>query len=175
MRRCQIFSHDSPENADIQKLIVKIAVLFGKSPAKIIKSGSCGKYVVYSLNENGVLTISGNGDMDSYHRKRTPWANEHEMISIVRIQKGVTSVGNLAFNFCHGLNSVTISNDVTSIGYDAFYECTNLTSIIIPDSVTYIGRGAFFNCPLLTSVSVPANAYIADDAFPKTTTVIRRE
>ena len=180
MRRCQIFSHDSPENADIQKLIVKIAALFGKKTAKtekvsqkipqsstasenqsvkIIQSGFCGKYgnnLTYTLDENGILTISGNGDMDNYGHApagSSHWGGKDLMISTVLIQKGVTSIGSCSFgaadslysSCCKSLVSVKIPNSVTFIGNYAFGGCDSLANVEIPDSVTNIGYGAFPN------------------------------
>ena len=108
------------------------------------------------------------------------WGGKDGMIFDVRIQKGVTSIGDCAFgayhiHHCNNLKNVTISDSVASIGEYAFGCCDNLTSVMIPDSVTKIENGAFKECPCLKSVSVPANAYIAANAFPETTEVIRRK
>ena len=67
----------------------------------------------------------------------------------------VTGIGELAFEGCSSLTSVTISKGVTSIGVDAFYNCGNLTSLMIPNSVTSIGGEVFDNCTSLTSVTIP--------------------
>ena len=69
----------------------------------------------------------------------------------------VTSIGNLAFDYCSGLTSVTIPNSVTSIGTGAFGNCSGLTSVTIPNSVTSIGMFAFNGCTGLTSVTIPSN------------------
>ena len=58
----------------------------------------------------------------------------------------VSSIGNMAFQGCSGLKSITIPNSVTRIGYRAFYECRGLTSVTIPNSVTSIDMGAFSYC-----------------------------
>jgi BspA type Leucine rich repeat region (6 copies) len=47
--------------------------------------------------------------------------------------KPVTTIGQLAFNYC-SLTSVSIPNSVTSIGYGAFNGC-QFTGITIPNSV----------------------------------------
>ena len=66
----------------------------------------------------------------------------------------VTSIGNLAFEDCSGLTSITIPNSVTSIGSSAFYGCSVLTSITIPNSVTNIGLEAFYGCKDLKTVLI---------------------
>ena len=82
------------------------------------------------------------------------------------IPKGVTSIGDNAFEYCKGLTSVTIPNSVTSIGEGAFYECSGLTSVTIPESVTSIGEDAFGSCSKLTSVTIPNSVTsIGEGAF----------
>ena len=181
-----------PDEQRIQRLVKRIAKNLNPSaqpqpitpaitsqpttPAKIIKSGKCAYKVTYTLNENGVLTIAGNGPMwDFTLTGSTPWGEESEKILSVKIQNGITKIGICAFYSCTKLTSVSISNSVTSIGWNAFVGCKNLTSINIPDSVAFIGTLAFYGCEKLTSVSVPAKAKIEDDAFPDTVRVTRRE
>lgn len=70
------------------------------------------------------------------------------------------------------LESVTISKGVTSIGEYAFQD-NKLVGVSIPDSVTWIGHGAFYHNPPLTSVIVEGDAStIADDAFESLITMI---
>ncbi len=73
------------------------------------------------------------------------------------IPNSVTSIGDCAFYFCHGLMSVTIPSSVTSIGNYTFYNCDGLTNITIPNSVTSIGNEAFNYCNGLTSITIPSS------------------
>ena len=128
----------------------------------IIASGNCGKAgsnVTWTLDSTGLLTISGEGEMESYSSVNkngwittAPWQNR---ASTLIIQEGVTSIGGCAFFYCTGLTSVTIPDSVTSIGEDAFYHCTGLTSMTIGSGVTSIGSFAFRGCTGLTSVTIP--------------------
>ena len=89
-----------------------------------------------------------------------------ETLKEVVISKGVTCIGENAFENCTALTSVTIPDSVTSIGYEAFRNCTALTSVTIPDSVTSIGDSAFYYCFALTSVTIPDSVTsIGDSAF----------
>ena len=72
----------------------------------------------------------------------------------VVIPDGVKSIGELAFQYCTSLTSITIPDSVTSIGDGAFHYCTSLTSITIPDRVTSIGASAFYRCKSLASITV---------------------
>ena len=71
------------------------------------------------------------------------------------IPDSATSIGDVAFNGCLNLRSVTIGKNVTSIGKFAFQDCSSLTSIKIPDSVTTIGKNVFSECTGLTSIELP--------------------
>jgi hypothetical protein len=77
-------------------------------------------------------------------------------VTSVTIPNSVTSIGDSAFEGCTNVTSVTIPNSVTSIGGEAFEGCTSLTSVTIPNSVTSIGDGTFSSCSSLTSITVSA-------------------
>ena len=123
--------------------------------ADIVDSGTCGakgSNLTWTLDSEGVLTISGSGDMHGYGPSDAPW---HGRVKSAVIAEGVTSISWYAFYNCRSLTSVTIPNSVTSIGEYAFYDCTSLTSVTIPDSVTSICEYAFQGCTSLTSVTIP--------------------
>ena len=130
--------------------------------ADVVASGTCGaegngSNLTWTLDSEGVLTISGSGDMYNYGSSdfSAPLDGSRSRVKSVVIADGVTSIGEYAFFYCESLTSVTIPDSVTSIGKYAFFCCTSLTSVTIPDSVTSIGRFAFSNCTSLTSVTIP--------------------
>ena len=120
-------------------------------------SGTCGDNVTWTLAD-GVLTISGTGEMTDYDNVSNlpPWEDHKTDIVSVVIEDGVTSIGTCAFQTCSALTSVTIRDGVTSIGGNAFENCSALTSVTIPESVTEIGDQAFCNCSELATVMVLA-------------------
>lgn len=149
-------------------LVLALAVGGGSVSAEeptIIASGDCGKdgsNVTWALDSTGLLTISGEGEMESYSSVNkngwittAPWRNR---ASTLIIQEGVTSIGNDAFSGCTGLTSVTIPDSVTSIGNYAFWNCTGLTSVTIGNSVTSIGGSAFSGCTGLIEIKYNAKA-----------------
>ena len=104
-------------------------------------SGTTGD-CTWSLDDDGVLTISGNGAMGDYAPTfPAPWYNLS--IKKVIIEDGVTNVGLCAFLGISSIESVSISDSVTEIRNSAFAGCSNLGTIIIPDSVISIEEGAF--------------------------------
>ncbi len=137
-------------------------------------SGTTGD-CMWTLDDNGVLTISGNGQMGNYDFDSLPWGKHIKSVVIesnvtsignyafsncndltnITIPDSVTVFGNNAFEYCTNLKNVTIGNSMTSIGFMAFTFCTGLTNITIPNSVTSIGDGAFHGCTGLTSIIIP--------------------
>ena len=136
----------------ILMIITSVPLMAVESFAAVpVKSGTTGE-CTWTLDSDGVLTISGNGKMKDYSfNERKPWETS---ITKVVIENGVTSIGNWAFENCFSLTSITILDGVRYIGNCAFLCCTSLTSITIPDSVTSIGDEAFEGCTSLTSVTI---------------------
>ena len=135
--------------------------------ADIVASGTCGANLIWTLDSEGTLTISGTGAMTDYSNgSSVPWYSSRSSIKSVTIPDSVTSIGNYAFNNCSSLASVTIPDGVTSIGDHAFEGCSSLASVTIPDSVTSIGGSVFYGCSSLASVTIPNSVTsIGDYAF----------
>ena len=117
--------------------------------------GSCGSNVNWTLAD-GVLTITGSGEMDDYTWESTaPWSVYVNLIESVVIEDGVTTIGEYAFKGYSGLKSIEIPNSVTRIGLWAFYNCDNLTEVEIPNSVKILESGVFAYCDNLANVIIP--------------------
>lgn len=127
--------------------------------ATVVDSGYCGgegdgKNLTWTLDSDGVLTISGEGKMGRWiDLSSVPWYTNRSKIKRVVVGSGVTSIGDSAFA-CSSLTSVSIGDSVTSIGEKAFSVCNRLTSVTIPDSVTSIDQLAFYGCSNLTGFQV---------------------
>ena len=121
--------------------------------AKAESSGTCGANLKWHLTNDGVLTITGKGEMYDYSfNYSTPW--RYSVVKRIIIGDSVTTIGNSAFRDCRTLTSVTIPNSIKTIGDEAFLDCSSLTSVTIPNSVTTIGDEAFRDCSSLTSVTI---------------------
>lgn len=132
--------------SDFQERSVKIQVNTNSIAIKDEDyEGNCGPNATYSFHD-GVLTISGSGDMDNYTNGTQPW-QEHQFASLINkviIKEGITSVGRYVFYNCTNLVSVTIPNTISIINEYSFYNCINITSITIPDGVLSIGNYCFY-------------------------------
>ena len=134
--------------------------------AEIIASGTCGANggsLRWTLDSEGTLTISGEGEMADYG-DNAPWRKYYKQVIAVILENGVTSIGRNAFFWCDNLSSVTIPDSVTTIGDRAFEVCSSLASITIPDSVTSIGTNAFNSCRSLTNVTIPDGVTSINDS-----------
>ncbi|MBQ7567126.1 MAG: leucine-rich repeat domain-containing protein [Oscillospiraceae bacterium] len=167
LSRAQIHC-SAPESPDSASASAgQSSLLDNLNPAKIIDSGACGDNLTWTLDNAGVLTISGTGEMTNWTSlDDVPWHDNSDSINTVVINSGVTSIGDYAFAYCSSLTSVTIPRSVTSIGEGAFGLCSSLTSVTIPDGVTSIGNYAFYSCINLMSATIPDSvASIGDGVF----------
>ena len=129
----------------------------GIAMAETVASGTLETGLSWTLDDEGTLTITGEGAMTQWGAFTSSGSNLAYTSSIknVVIGAGVTSIGEYAFAFCTNLESVTFEEDcvVTTISQYAFYGCTALKSITIPASVTTIGASAFYQCYALATVT----------------------
>ena len=137
------------------------------SAASAASSGTWGD-LSWELGDDGMLTISGSGDMNSFidsYWSNPEWLSSKDNILSVTITAGVTSIGDNAFYECGNLKSIHISDKVTSIGMEAFRDCSSLTSIDLPNSIKDIGGSAFSGCSSLTSIEFPESMKSIGDDF----------
>ena len=119
-----------------------------------VDSGQCGENLTWTLDKEGLLIISGTGEMEDSDYFRGTF-NRNPQIKKVILEEGVTSIGESAFYDCENLQEVIISDGVVTIGAEAFSECLSLQDVNIPNSVTSIGQLAFKRCTGLKSVVIP--------------------
>ena len=115
-------------------------------------SGKCGDNVYWTLS-NGVLNITGTGDMYNWTYSTHLWDYLTEIRSVV-IADGVTSIGDYAFFSSWHLTDITMPDSITRIGQNAFSQCMSLKNIRMSKNITSIGFGAFLRCGI-TSIELP--------------------
>ncbi|WP_440179893.1 leucine-rich repeat domain-containing protein [Alistipes putredinis] len=141
----------------------------GSDSAAVIFGGTTGK-LTWTLTEDGVLTITGEGPMPDYRDGGTsetpPWYPHVNRISSLTIGEGVTRIGDYAFMLCSFVTKVVIPESVTSMGDWAFLFCTGLQEAYIGDGVTEIAAKAFAECTALKTVVIGKSIQrIGDQAF----------
>ena len=97
--------------------------------AETVSSGKCGDNLTYTLDSDGVLTISGTGAMYDYP-----------------VREALDGFINDAPWFTKEYSSVVLEEGVTSVGEGAFYPSyyVNLTHISLPSTLEKIGANAFY-------------------------------
>ena len=154
--------------------------VFAASVVASGKFGASGSNLTWSLDSDGVLTISGSGAMEDFANvSKVPWYSKRTNVKTVVIESGVTNIGKDAFYGISSLVNATISDTVTSIGNRAFsgsgltnfefsdagnlktignsaFNSTQIKNMVIPDGVTTLGSYVFGYGPI-KSVTIPAS------------------
>lgn len=123
----------------------------------ILAFGKCGKEAYWTLSQDGVLEIFGEGTIYDYSNNTTaPWHKRRDDIESVIIGRGITCIGTFAFFECYAVKRISISNTVMSINSAAFVGCDGIENVEIPDSVVNIGGYAFGGCDDLKKITIPS-------------------
>lgn len=132
-----------------------------------VYTGTCGEGAKYTLDENGTLTITGNGSIDFGAFRGFGKEDDKRVIKKVVISSGMIGIGNFAFENCSDLKSVEIPASVTSIGSAAFKDCSGLESMNIDEANTTYenpeGSNAIVEKSSKTLVAGCKNTKIPDD------------
>ena len=166
-------------------LLLCLVLFAGLLPAGVLAAGTetasgvCGENLTWTLDENGVLTVAGTGEMTDYSPEGDSFSYPYrQSITAVVLGAGITHIGSCAFSGCTGITAVTIPDGVESLGDFAFEGCDSLTAVTIPDSVAVVGEGVFRSCAGLSTAGpvgsgcdisfgwtegIPTNAFWGDE------------
>ena len=64
-------------------LLLCAAFLPIRAEAAVVTSGTCGDNLIWVLEDNGTLTISGSGDMYDYGNRTAPWYSRATSIATI--------------------------------------------------------------------------------------------
>ena len=136
-----------------------VAPLKGKKPVLIRYTippitGQCGDDVYWSLKD-GLLTISGSGDMWGWSNTTYPSFYKYNVsIRKVVIEEGITNIGAYAFRGLSRVTQVELPDGMTEIGSHAFFGVTSLNTINIPSSVRTMNNYSFYGCTNVSTVNI---------------------
>lgn len=82
-------------------------------------SGECGVNAKWTF-DNGVLTISGSGDMYDYSDGRTPFTVYNGQVKKIVIEDGITKIGDNALFYLGNVDEIIIPKSVRELGLTAF-------------------------------------------------------
>ncbi len=132
-----------------------------------------GKNLIWSLSDDGALTITGTGAMADYGWGEAPWlrgTGDEESIwmhhygfdtdlqlytAILNGEIDLEELFAVLTENDHPLRSVQIGEGVTTVGSYAFYSCLQLTEVSLPSTLKRIETEAFDSCESLTELDLP--------------------
>ena len=108
---------------------------------EMIASGTCGDNLIWEIDNNGVLTISGSGELYDYKRTAdVPWRKYYDEVLSVKLDIETSSLcaseGNCAFGMLRYIRELTIPEGVVSIPESESLFPSNLKKLILPSTYT---------------------------------------
>lgn len=86
-----------------------------------LPGGTCDDGLTWTY-KNGILTISGTGDMTKYDQFQYPWSGYASNVTDIIVEDGVTSIRDYAFcSFSH-LKRITLGMGISYVGSYAFQD-----------------------------------------------------
>ena len=141
--------------------------------ATTIAEGTAGESVTWVLTDDGVLTISGTGEMNTEWYS-PPWEEYSESITEVVVEEGITKISDSAFCYAENLVTVSISSTVTYVTGYTFDSCDMLEEINVAEENTAYKSvdGILFTEDEKTLVMYPANKNCDKYTIPSSVTTI---
>lgn len=136
------------KKAERWKEFVKILPLKEKPGTRIVASGLFKNGVGWELDSNGILSITGKGDIPGTGKpspasagKRNaqdddsaPWADHLEDIWYIELDAGITSIGDYAFYGCTNVQSITCyAATPPTCGAEVFGEVDKSIPLYVPE------------------------------------------
>ncbi len=145
----------------ITALFLAVLLFAGNTPVQaettetvettIVKQGTCGSNLTWTLDSDGLLSISGTGAMNNYYATQqsntSPWGSYNTEIKSIKFEEKITHIGNCAFALCmYTTGELKLPESLESIGESAFYQCYKMTGEMnIPEKVSYLGTEHFMD------------------------------
>ena len=131
----------------ILPLFVLTAAMLLITTALAAEEGTWGQ-LSWTLDDEGLLTVSGEGPMDDFESNYSyeAWQNYYYSISALRIEEGVTSVGKYAFEVFN-LRRIELPASLTEMDENPFRYSSSLEEIVVAEenpSYMVVG-GVLFN------------------------------
>lgn len=99
----------------------------------------CGENCTATLDESGVLRVSGTGMMDNYtvgNRADGPFYKNMNIKTVI-IEEGITHVGSNIFSTCSNLEKIELADSVQVVSIYAFDNIFHLQSVTMSDNTVW--------------------------------------
>lgn len=137
----------------MKKLLFILTLILSSNALAETKNYQCGENCTATLDESGVLHVSGTGEMYDYDmntRYETPWYNDLWNINSIVIEDGITRIGVHSFFGGGTIENVEISDTVQYVSYGAFDESGNLKKIVVSDTTLWDDQDDIYNSENIT-------------------------
>ena len=125
----------------------------------VIQTGMCGRDTSWTLDDEGLLSVSGTGAIELFGSERI-----YKLVKTVVIHEGIPAILQNAFSGFSEMESVSIPSTVTSIGKHAFSKCTKLSEVHLSEGLVELS--GFDSCSALTEIRIPSTVrIIGESAF----------
>lgn len=141
------------------------AVIQQIAPA-VLAEGSFGDTIQYTVTDDGVLRISGEGCVGFEDTWRWTELQKGEDQSLFQTEA--------LSPYREIVTAVIIEEGITEIAYGAFARTPNLQTVSLPDSCSRVASGAFYACPALTEIVFPPRVENIEDCVLKECTSLKR-
>ncbi|MBR1915460.1 MAG: leucine-rich repeat protein [Alphaproteobacteria bacterium] len=130
----------------MKKLFFILTLILSFNALAETKTYQCGENCTATLDDSGVLRVSGTGQMYDYEldtRYETPWRHDRQYITSVVVEEGITSVGKYAFFECGKITKIELAKSVDDVKYGAFDEAYYVQNVTIYDSTIWDSQDNF--------------------------------
>lgn len=128
-----------------RKLILIVAVIVmligctSVASAETVSSGTCGANITWTLDTDGVLTLSGTGQTDVYPASYDPpWYRNAYDVKKVIIEEGIEWIQSRVFLDCKNLEEVYLPSSLIRMDSGAFKNCNSVKKVYIADLTSYL-------------------------------------
>ena len=133
---------------------------------RIIAEGNCGEHAVFTLTEDGTLSVTGSGSVGATREWDYHGLLNGEDQSIFQLEPLAP--------YKDTVRQLIIGEGITEIGYAAMYGIKSLEHVSLPESCTVIRNGAFWGCESLTEFVFPSGVQMIADCVLKQCYALKR-
>ena len=122
---------------------------FTASAATVVETGSCGDSATYTLDSDGLLTISGSGQVAG-----DLFVDRTDIRKVV-IEEGITGLSMRTFKSCN-FEEISLPDSLTSYDTYSFWACSNFETLVFPRGITAIDHYFCYECTGLKTLIIMA-------------------
>ena len=144
-RSLDVFAEQKRGMTMMKKYVLILSLFLSFSAKAEIKTYQCGDDCTATLDDNGVLRVSGTGAMWKYNvetRDDAPLSFNSRIRTVI-VEEGITSVGSFTFYACPNIKTIELAKSVENVYHGAFDEDGKVQSVTMYDSTVWQSQDNF--------------------------------